>query len=53
MKDAPRLRARMMHVIGLSYANIGEYKPAERLLKSALAIREKDFGPDSLQVSDR
>ncbi len=52
MKDAPRLRARMMHVIGLSYANIGAYEPAEHLLKSALAIREKEFGPNSLEVSD-
>lgn len=52
MENAPRLRARMMHVIGLSYANIGAYKPAEHLLKSALAIREKQFGPDSLEVSD-
>ena len=52
MKDAPALRARMMHVIGLSYANIGAFKPAERMLKGALAIREKEFGPDSMPVSD-
>lgn len=52
MEDAPRLRARMMHVIGMSYANIGAYKRSERMLESALAIREVEFGADSLEVSD-
>jgi serine/threonine-protein kinase len=52
MGKAPLLRARMMHVIGLSYANIGAYEPAVRMLKSALAIREAALGPDSFEVSD-
>ncbi len=52
IQDAPKLRARMMHVIGLSYANIGDFKAAEKMLEGALAIREAEFGADSLQVSD-
>ena len=52
MDKAPLLRARMMHVIGLSYANIGAYERAVRMLKSALAIREAELGPDSFEVSD-
>ncbi len=50
--EAPLLRARMMQVIGLSYANIGAYGPAVHLLESALSVRERESGKNSLAVAD-
>ena len=52
VQQSPRLRARMLHVIGLSYANIGAYPQAVRLLREALTIRKAEFGADSFEVSD-
>ena len=52
VQDAPLLRARMLHVIGLSYANIGAYDKAVQLLTEALHIREAELGENSVEVAD-
>jgi len=52
LPEAPQLRARLMHVIGLSYASNGAYQPAVAMMKAALAVREVEFGGDSFEVSD-
>ncbi|MEM9300616.1 MAG: serine/threonine-protein kinase [Pseudomonadota bacterium] len=48
----PLLRARLMHVIGLSFSNIGDYERGMAMLTGALALRERELGPTSLAVSD-
>jgi serine/threonine-protein kinase len=52
LPEAPQLRARLMHVIGLSYASNGAYQPAVAMMEAALAVREVEFGDGSFEVSD-
>ena len=48
----PLTRARMMHVIGLAYANIGDQKNGVDMLQQALVLRMEHAGPDSAEVAD-
>jgi serine/threonine-protein kinase len=52
LPEAPQLRARLMHVVGLSYASNGAYQPAVAMMEAALAVREIEFGAGSFEVSD-
>jgi eukaryotic-like serine/threonine-protein kinase len=52
MASDPRSRARMMQVIGLAFANLGDAGKSVDLLKQALALREQVAGPNSAEVSD-
>ncbi len=52
LPEARQLRARLMHVIGLSYASNGAYQPAVTMMQAALAVREGEFGAGSFEVSD-
>ncbi|MEZ5463926.1 MAG: serine/threonine-protein kinase [Lysobacteraceae bacterium] len=52
MQDAPLLRARLLHVIGLSFANIGAYEQSVVQFEEALRIREQEVGFDSLEASE-
>ncbi|MCB1561421.1 MAG: serine/threonine protein kinase [Xanthomonadales bacterium] len=52
MQDAPLLRARMLHVIALSYANIGAYERSVAQFEEALRIREQEVGGESLETSE-
>ncbi len=49
---APLLRARLMHELGMAYANIGDYQGGLRLLNGALDIRRREFGDNSLETAD-
>ncbi|TVS11737.1 MAG: serine/threonine protein kinase, partial [Wenzhouxiangella sp.] len=46
------MRAQLLHVIGLAYANLGEDERGTNLLTEALALREVQAGPDSAEVAE-
>lgn len=48
---APLLRARLMHVLGMAYINLGDYDGIQ-LMRQALEIRQQVEGPDSLLVAN-
>lgn len=48
----PLARARLLQVIGLAYANLGDDAPATALMTDALRLREQHAGPDSADVAD-
>ena len=52
MESDPLGRARLMHVIGLAYANLGDDERGTDLLEQSLALRENHAGPNSLEVAD-
>ncbi len=52
MESDPLGRARLMHVIGLAYANLGDDARGTGLLEQSLALRENHAGPNSLEVAD-
>jgi serine/threonine-protein kinase len=52
LSSDPLARARLMHVIGLAYANVGDDARGTALLAQALALREQHAGSDSAEVAD-
>lgn len=52
LTDQPALRARMMHVLGLVYYNLGLYDEAYPLHEDALAIRRALHQSDHLDVAE-
>ncbi len=50
--DAPLQRARLMHVLGMAYTNLGDYRGGQTLLNQALAIRREHAGDNSQEVAD-
>ncbi|MEN1728473.1 MAG: serine/threonine-protein kinase [Pseudomonadota bacterium] len=48
----PLMRAQLMHVIGLAFANLGEDARGTELLSQALVLREEHAGPDSAELAD-
>jgi len=48
----PLMRAQLMHVIGLAFANLGEDARGTELLTQALALREEHAGADSAELAD-
>ncbi|MCH8936987.1 MAG: tetratricopeptide repeat protein [Gemmatimonadetes bacterium] len=51
LADQPEVRARMMHVLGGVYRNLGLYDDATPLYDSALAIRRDLYGNDHSDVA--
>ena len=47
----PLVRARLMMTMGNVYRSLGHYAEARPLLEGALAIREKELGPEHLDVA--
>jgi len=47
----PLAQARLMLTIGSIYQNLGLYSRAEALLRESLTIRERELGPDHLDVA--
>ncbi|MFK7955579.1 MAG: tetratricopeptide repeat protein [Lysobacterales bacterium] len=50
--DAPLQRARLMHVLGLAYTNLGDYAGGQKLLNQALGLRREFLGNNSQQVAE-
>ncbi|GAB4201306.1 MAG: hypothetical protein Tsb002_37870 [Wenzhouxiangellaceae bacterium] len=48
----PLTRARLMHVIGLAFANLGQAERGIDLLRQAMALRIAHAGDDSAQAAD-
>jgi len=48
----PLMRARLLHVIGLAFANLGEDRRGTELLEQALALRQSHAGPESAATAD-
>ena len=48
----PLMRAQLMHVIGLAFANLGEDERGTELLAQALELREQHAGADSAELAD-
>ena len=48
----PLGRARLMHVIGLAFSNLGEQDRGIELLTQALRLRERHAGPASAETAD-
>jgi serine/threonine-protein kinase len=52
LRDQPLVRARLMGVIGRIDLQLGLYREAEPLFAEALALRERQLGPESLEVAE-
>ncbi len=52
MASDPLARARLLQVIGLAYANLGDDAQATALMTDALRLREQHAGPDGADVAD-
>ncbi len=52
LADQPLVQARMMATIGNVYRSIGLYDQAADLLQRSLGIRERELGPDHLNVGE-
>jgi serine/threonine protein kinase/tetratricopeptide (TPR) repeat protein len=50
--DQPVVRARLLHVLGEAYRNLGRYDDARRALRESLRLREELLGPDDRSVAD-
>ncbi|MDN5782037.1 MAG: serine/threonine-protein kinase [Luteimonas sp.] len=52
LSEQPALLAEMDHIIGGVYMHLGEYEPANNLLRRALELRRQLHGPRHLDVSE-
>lgn len=52
MSGDPLARARIMRVIGIAYAHLGDGKRGIGLLRQSLALSEKHAGPNSADAAD-
>ncbi len=52
LRGQPLVRARLMGTIGRIYVRLGLFREAEPLLAEALAVRERELGPESLEVAE-
>jgi serine/threonine protein kinase len=52
LRDQPAIRARLMHMMGVVYGNLGLYTEATSLLEQALATRQKLHGREHLEVAE-
>ncbi len=50
LANEPAIQATLMNTIGVAYFNLGQYEPAERSLRMALAQRERVGGEAEAQV---
>ena len=52
LSGQPALLAEMDHIVGGVYAQLGEYEPADKLLRRALELRRQLHGPRHPDVSE-
>jgi serine/threonine-protein kinase len=52
LRDQPVIRARLMHIMGVVYGNLGHYPEAIALLEQALSTRQKLHGNEHLEVAE-
>ena len=52
LRDQPAIRARLMHIMGVVYGNLGLYPEATSLLQQALATRRQLSGSEHLDVAE-
>jgi non-specific serine/threonine protein kinase/serine/threonine-protein kinase len=52
LADQPVVRARLLHVLGEAYRNLGRYDDARRALRESLRLRQELLGPDDRSVGD-
>jgi serine/threonine protein kinase/tetratricopeptide (TPR) repeat protein len=52
LADQPVVRARLLHVLGEAYRNLGRYDDARRALRESLRLREEHLGPNDRTVAD-
>jgi len=52
LADQPLTRAAMMTVVGQVYGELGLFDDAERILREALEIRQRELGLDDPEVAD-
>jgi serine/threonine protein kinase len=52
LRDQPAIRARLMHIMGVVYGNLGLYPEATSLLEQALATRRQLQGEAHLDVAE-
>jgi serine/threonine protein kinase len=52
LQDQPAIRARLMHIMGVVYGNLGLYPEATSLLEQALATRQRLYGRRHLEVAE-
>lgn len=52
LRSQPRVRASLLQTMSEAYAGLGLYTKAEGLGAEALALREKEHGPRSLEVAE-
>ncbi len=52
LQEQPLTRARLLVTLGRVYRKLGDYGPAEELLREALAIRERELGGVHEEVAD-
>jgi eukaryotic-like serine/threonine-protein kinase len=48
----PVLQGRITHTIGTVYDALGLYQPSKAMLLNALAVRERELGPNDLSVAE-
>ena len=51
LRDQPLIQARLLNTIGGVYEALGLYDESADLLEDAMAIRERELGPDHLDVA--
>jgi tetratricopeptide (TPR) repeat protein len=51
LADAPLVAAAVNMTLGQTYANLGNYDAAERLVRSAYETRKRELGPGDLEVA--
>jgi serine/threonine-protein kinase len=52
LRGQPLVRARLMGTIGRIYVRLGLYEEAGPLLEEALAVRDRELGPEHLDVAE-
>ena len=52
LRDDPDAHARVLGLLGGIYRTTGDFGPAERLLRAALAVRERALSPGDLLLAD-
>jgi len=51
LDDQPAVQSALMDVIGRAYQNLGDYEQAAPFIDSALAMRERLYGTDNLELA--
>jgi eukaryotic-like serine/threonine-protein kinase len=52
LEGQPKIQSQLMMTMGSVYSKIGLYKEARPLLEKSLALKEKNYGKDSIEAAD-